>query len=140
MLKMIQLPQIDLLDQKVSSLKRTFSNHFRDKRDNPPLIWLWTSSKMFNTSSKLHWRSTKCMLMFSAVFKSMFIVFVPFLFSLSPSIRIRLKEQIQTNQNLNLKALRVKIETFLNWGSDWPVMISISHNSKSKTSQFDFFF
>ena len=70
----------------------------------------------------------------------MFIVFVPFLFSLSPSIRIRLKEQIQTNQNLYLKTFRVKIETFLNLGSDWPVMISISHNSKSKTSQFDFFF
>ena len=33
-----------------------------------PLIWLWTSSIMFKTSSKLHWRSTECMLMFSAVF------------------------------------------------------------------------
>ena len=74
---MIQLPQTDLLDQKVSSLKRTFNNQFKDfkGKNSPlekgkfPLNWLWTSSKMFNTSSKLHWRSTKCMFMFiSAVF------------------------------------------------------------------------
>ena len=39
------------------------------EKGKSPLNWLWTSSKMFNTSSKLHWRSTECMFMFiSAVF------------------------------------------------------------------------